>query len=166
MENCEAMTSSTHSFAYYYSYRLVKNCFLKICETSKCHNFLIFQPILIRFSLFCWILFTLSSEIKLNLFWISSLMKLYTKCTSTSPGGLCNTNPGQQNPRCAQLWSLQTPCLMMLWSFLAPWWRVHPKIFHPKFGFQGILAILILGLLSLLKDDSRIQLEHCSCLSL
>ena len=26
-----------------YSYRLVKKCFLKICEISKCHNFLIFQ---------------------------------------------------------------------------------------------------------------------------
>ena len=51
MENCEAMTSSSHSFAY--SYRLVKKYFLKICETSKCHNFLIFQPIFIRFSLFC-----------------------------------------------------------------------------------------------------------------
>ena len=73
MENCEAMTSSTHSFAY--SYRLVKKClkFLKICETSKCHNFLIFQPIFIRFSLLCSNFFTLSSEIKLILFWISSL---------------------------------------------------------------------------------------------
>ena len=71
MENCEAMTSSTHSFAY--SYRLVKKCFWKICETSKCHNFLIFQPIFVRFSLFCSKCFTLSSEIKLNLFWISSL---------------------------------------------------------------------------------------------
>ena len=71
MENCEAMTSSTHWFAY--SYRLVKKCFLKICETSKCHNFLIFQPIFIRFSLFCLKYFTLSSEIKLNLLWISSL---------------------------------------------------------------------------------------------
>ena len=75
MENCEAMTSSTHSFAY--SYRLVKKCFLKICETSKCHNFLIFQPIFIRFSLFCSRIFTLSSEIKLNLVWISSLRILY-----------------------------------------------------------------------------------------
>ena len=71
MENCEAMTSSTHSFAY--SYGLVKTCFLKICKTSKCHNFLIFQPIFIRFSLFCSIFFTLSSKIKLNLVWISSL---------------------------------------------------------------------------------------------
>ena len=71
MENCEVMTSSTHSFAY--SYRLVKKCFLKICETAKCHNFLIFQPIFIRFSLFCSNVFTLSSEIKLNLLWISSL---------------------------------------------------------------------------------------------
>ena len=71
MENCEAMTSSTHSFAY--SYRLVKKCFLKNCETSKCHNFHIFQPIFIRFSVFCSKIFTLSSGIKLNLVWISSL---------------------------------------------------------------------------------------------
>ena len=49
-----------------YSYGLVKKCFLKICETSKFHNFLIFQPIFIRFSLFCSENFTLSSEIKLD----------------------------------------------------------------------------------------------------
>ena len=72
MEICEVMTSSTHSFAY--SYRLVKKCFVKISETSKCHNFLIFQPIFIRFSLLCLKIFTLSSEIKLNLLWSSSLM--------------------------------------------------------------------------------------------
>ena len=71
MGNCEAMTSSTRSFAY--SYQLVKKCFLKICETSKCHNFLIFQPIFIRFSLFHSQIFTLSYEIKLNLFRISPL---------------------------------------------------------------------------------------------
>ena len=71
MENCEAMTSSTHSFAY--SWWLVKKCFLKIGETSKCHNFLIFQPIFIRFSLYCSKILALSSEIKLILFWISSL---------------------------------------------------------------------------------------------
>ena len=63
MVSSEAMTS-THSFAY--SYGLVKKCFLKICETWKCHNFLIFQPIFIRFSLFCSENFTLSSEIKLD----------------------------------------------------------------------------------------------------
>ena len=73
MASSEVMTSSTHSFAY--SYRLVKKCFVKICETSKCHNFLIFQPIFIRFSLLCLKIFTLSSEIKLNLLWSSSLMK-------------------------------------------------------------------------------------------
>ena len=56
-----------------YSYRLVKKCFVKICETSKCHNFLIFQPIFIRFSLLCLKIFTLSSEIKLNLLWSSPL---------------------------------------------------------------------------------------------
>ena len=64
MASSEAMTSSTHSFAY--SYGLVKKCFLKICETAKFHNFLIFQPIFIRFSLFCSENFTLSSEIKLH----------------------------------------------------------------------------------------------------
>ena len=72
MDNCEAMTSSPHSFAY--SYRLVKKCFLKIRKTSKCHNFLIFQPIFIRFPLLCLKMFTLSSEIKLNLLWSSSLI--------------------------------------------------------------------------------------------
>ena len=77
MENCEAMTSSPHSFAY--SYRLVKKCFLKICETSKCHNFLIFQPIFIRFSLLCLKIFTLSSEIEFNLLWSSSLNELQEK---------------------------------------------------------------------------------------
>ena len=40
--NCsEAMTSSTHSFAY--SYRCFQKCFVKICETSKCHDSLIFS---------------------------------------------------------------------------------------------------------------------------
>ena len=72
MENCEAMTSSTHSFAY--SYGLVKKCFLKICEILKCHNFLIFQPIFIRFSLFCSENFTLSSKIKLDQVRTSPLM--------------------------------------------------------------------------------------------
>ena len=75
MASSEVMTSSTHSFAY--SYRLVKKCFVKICETSKCHNFLIFQPIFIRFSLLCLKIFTLSSEIKLNLLWSSSLIKQF-----------------------------------------------------------------------------------------
>ena len=36
MASSEVMTSSAHSFAY--SYRLVKKCFVKIFETSKCHN--------------------------------------------------------------------------------------------------------------------------------
>ena len=71
MKNCEGMTLSTRSFEY--SYRLVKKCFLKICETSKCHNFLIFQPIFITFSLFCSENVTLSSEIKLEQFRTSPL---------------------------------------------------------------------------------------------
>ena len=76
MESSEGMTSSTRSFAY--SYRLVKKCFLKICETSKCHNFLIFQPIFIRFSLFCSENFTLSSEIKLEQFPFKALVASWT----------------------------------------------------------------------------------------
>ena len=76
MKNCEAMTSSTHSFAY--SYGLVKKCFLKICETSKFQNFLIFQPIFIRFSLFCSENFTLSSEIKLDQLRTSPLTSMGT----------------------------------------------------------------------------------------
>ena len=82
------MTSSTHSFAY--SYRLVKKCFVKICETSKCHNFLIFQPIFIRFSRLCLKFFTLSSEIKLNLLWSSSLKGCFCqkgeKCDEIAKG--------------------------------------------------------------------------------
>ena len=74
MASSEVMTSSTHSFAY--SYGLVKKCFLKICETSKCHNFLIFQPIFIRFSLFCSENVTLYSEIKLEQLRTSPLSKL------------------------------------------------------------------------------------------
>ena len=68
----ESMTS-THSFAYLY--RCFQKSCVKICETSKCHNFLIFQPIFIKFSLFCSKMFTISSEIKLNLFRISPLRK-------------------------------------------------------------------------------------------
>ena len=74
MASSEVITSSTHSFTN--SYRLVKKCFVKICETSKCHNFLIFQLIFIRFSLFCLKIFTLFSEIKLNLFQIFPLNSL------------------------------------------------------------------------------------------
>ena len=51
--------------------------FVKICETSKCHNFLIFRPIFIKFWLFCLKMFTLSSEIKFNLFRISPLNIIY-----------------------------------------------------------------------------------------
>ena len=72
MASSEVMTSSPNSFAC--SHRLVKKCFVKICETLKCHNFLIFQPIFIRFSLLSLKNFTLFSEIKLNLFRISPLI--------------------------------------------------------------------------------------------
>ena len=43
------------------------------CENLRNFNFLIFQPIFIRFSLLCLKIFTLSSDIKLNLLWSSSL---------------------------------------------------------------------------------------------
>ena len=57
MENCEAMTSSTHSFAY--SYRLFQKCNSKFCV------FLIFFLIYMymKFSLFCSKCFTLSFEL-------------------------------------------------------------------------------------------------------
>ena len=88
------MTSSTHSFAY--SYRLVKKCFVKICETSECHSFLIFQPIFIRFSLLCLKNFTLSSEIKLNLLWSSSLtyMIMYKKIFTEGAEKYARDHPG------------------------------------------------------------------------
>ena len=40
--------------------------FCEICEISKCHNFLIFQPNFIRVSLFCSKILNLYSEIKWN----------------------------------------------------------------------------------------------------
>ena len=72
MASSEAMTSSTHAFAY--SYRCFQKCFVKFLETSKCHNFLILstdfhQVFTVLFENF----YTLSSEIKLNLFRISPL---------------------------------------------------------------------------------------------
>ena len=51
-----------------------RNVSWKFAKLQKYHNFLIFQSIFIRFSLFCSQIFTLSSEIKLILFWISSLI--------------------------------------------------------------------------------------------
>ena len=45
----------------------------KVSYMCTC-NFLIFQPIFIRFSLLCLKIFTLSSQIKLNLLWSSSLI--------------------------------------------------------------------------------------------
>ena len=92
MASSEAMTSSTHSFAY--SYGLVKKCFLKICETSKFHNFqVIFQPIFIRFSLFCSENFTLSSETKLDQLRTSPLKK--TRNSTGIQGGK-DTNDKRQ----------------------------------------------------------------------
>ena len=107
MASSEVMTSSTHSFAY--SYRLVKKCFVKICETSKCHNFLIFQqPIFIKFLLLCLKIFTLSSKLKLNLLWSSSLsicsiLSRIHKCTryqnpSPLPKGKLSVCSGVRKP--------------------------------------------------------------------
>ena len=46
MEKSEAMTSSTHSFAY--SYRLFKKCFVENYENSKFHIFLILYLIYVK----------------------------------------------------------------------------------------------------------------------
>ena len=61
VENCEGMTSSTRSFEY--SWGLVKKCFPKKFEISKCHNFLISYPIFIIFVPYCRGKFSLSFEI-------------------------------------------------------------------------------------------------------
>ena len=116
MASSEAMTSSTHSFAY--SYGLVKKCFLKICETSKFHNFLIFQPIFIRFSLFCSENFTLSSEIKLDQLRTSPLKTLRSspvfdpRCAVASRTGsvaASQTGPSPSAPPSSG-WKWSGPC--------------------------------------------------------
>ena len=68
----------THLYSIY-SYRCFQKCSVQICKTSKV-NFLIFQPIFIKFSLFFLKFFTLSSEIKLKLFRISPLSFEYVRC--------------------------------------------------------------------------------------
>ena len=60
MENCEAMRSSSHSFAY--SCRQFKKCFSENSENSQ-FLILFLYPICIKFSLFYLKLFTLSIEI-------------------------------------------------------------------------------------------------------
>ena len=64
MENCEAMTPSTHSLAY--SYRLFKKCYDENYRNTKFHTFLDFYPIYIIFSLFSSIFFKLIILIKLK----------------------------------------------------------------------------------------------------
>ena len=116
MASSEAMTSSTRSFAY--SYRLVKKCFVKICETSKCHNFLIFQPIFIRFSLFCSKCFTLSSEIKLNLFRSSPLISASYKMNVNFPTEYCkpiNVTLGKWDMVRVPGWQW-CPCRALIWG--------------------------------------------------
>ena len=95
MARSEAMTSPTHSFAY--SHRLVKKCFVKTCTILKCYNILIFQKEIIKFSLFCSKMCTLSSEIKLNLFWsyMSSAQYFKLEGTKATPIGL----PPQGKPQ-------------------------------------------------------------------
>ena len=77
LENCEAMTSSTHSFEY--SYRLFKKCFVENYQNSKFYVFLIFYLIYIKFSL-CSKFCTLSIvKINLNLHGISPLKILWQR---------------------------------------------------------------------------------------
>ena len=53
MENCEAMTSSTHPSAY--SYRLFKKYFIENYKKQK-FNVFIFYPIYIKFSVLLFLL--------------------------------------------------------------------------------------------------------------
>ena len=75
MENCEAMTSSTHSFAY--SYGLVKKCFLKICKTSNFITSLFFNRFSSGFHCSVQKILLSFSEIKLNQLWTSPLTTAY-----------------------------------------------------------------------------------------
>ena len=74
MGNCEAMTSSTHSFAYIHMNWLFKKCFVENYKNSKFNIFLIFYPIYINFSLFCSNFVYSFYWINLNLDWISPLI--------------------------------------------------------------------------------------------
>ena len=62
MKNCEAMTSSTHSFAY--SYRLLKKCFDENYENSKFHIVLIFLSALHQIVTVLFKFVTLSIDLK------------------------------------------------------------------------------------------------------
>ena len=117
MASSEVMTSSPHSFAC--SYRLVKKCFVKICETLKCHNFLIFQPIFIRFSLLSLKIFTLFSEIKLNLFRISPL-KPYPSHYKVYRANVCPTvwcNFGVRSRKLSFVHDMFDICTLYLLAF-------------------------------------------------
>ena len=88
-----------------------RNVLWKFAKTSKCHNFLIFQPIFIRISLLCLNIFTLSSVIKLNLLWSSPLKKFWKWWS-----------PERQNPPKNLKW-----CMLLngffgnyLWKWYAP----------------------------------------------
>ena len=71
MENCEAMTSSTHSFAF--SYRLFKKFFIANYENSKFHIFLILLSHLHQIFTFLFKMFYSFYWINLNLDQISPL---------------------------------------------------------------------------------------------
>ena len=61
------LLENVYSF-FWNSYRCFQKCFVKICETSKCHNFLIFSSDFHQVFSVLLENFTLSSEIKFNLF--------------------------------------------------------------------------------------------------
>ena len=70
MENCEAMTSLTHSFAFINSLICIhidwsRNVSLKITKIklSYMYMYLIFYPIYIKFSLFCMKMYALYIEL-------------------------------------------------------------------------------------------------------
>ena len=103
------LNSWSLSFGLYciYSYQCFQKCFVRICETSKRHNFLIFQQIFNKFSLFCSKMFTLSYEIKLNLFHISPLRIA------------CRSRAGDKRSKNFFFFFKQLPSRSMMWTTLA-----------------------------------------------
>ena len=118
MENCEAMNSSTHAFAY--SYWLFQKCFVKICKNLQSHIFLTFNRIFINFSLFFFNFVYSFYWINLNLNWIFPLIPNY-RCRWRNSGGWKNqasrTCPTclsiLPDMTCASVWRRQKRCYLM-----------------------------------------------------
>ena len=100
-----------------YSYRLVKKCFLKIYETSKCHNFFIFQRKFYQvFTVLFEIFYSFTSEIKLNLLWSSPLS--IRSMVRGEEGKTINTEDDLEGvfQHCISFWMPLHSCNLRFWA--------------------------------------------------